>query len=157
MEKVAILIALLMSLAVFGCSQEETAAPQQGSAPAPAEKSEVAKQAEQAVDQVKETAAQVAEKTKAAANEVVEQGKAALASGESVYSQACVSCHKMGIAGAPKTGDKEAWKPLLDKGIDQLTHNANSGIGKMPAKGGRSSLADAEVRAAVEYMVEQSK
>ena len=78
-------------------------------------------------------------------------------SGQAVYSKACVSCHKMGLAGAPKTGDQEAWKPLIDQGMDSLVGNAIKGVGKMPAKGGNPSLSDAEVRAAVEYMVEQSR
>ncbi len=166
MEKLVILSVLLMSLALFGCSQEEAAAPTQGSAPAavPAEKSPAVPPAEKVAAQTKETAdqlmkegqEQVAQVGQQAAA-VVQQGKDALADGQAVYTKACISCHKLGIAGAPKTGDKAAWKSLVASGVDQMTTNAINGKGKMPAKGGNSSLSDAEVRAAVEYMAEQAK
>ena len=78
------------------------------------------------------------------------------AAGKAVYEKACAVCHKAGIAGAPKTGDKAAWVSLNAKGIDALTAVAISGKGAMPAKGGNASLSDDEVRAAVEYMVDES-
>lgn len=78
------------------------------------------------------------------------------ATGKAVYEKSCAVCHKAGIAGAPKTGDKAAWAALNAKGIDALTAVAISGKGAMPAKGGNPSLSDDEVRAAVEYMVEES-
>ena len=39
-------------------------------------------------------------------------------------------------------------------GLDSVVTNAINGIGMMPPKGGNASLSDAEVRAAVEYMME---
>jgi len=87
----------------------------------------------------------------------------AAASGLSVYQSSCIACHKIGVAGAPKLGDKSAWKPRIDQGLDVLVEHAVLGfkgpdgrIG-MPPKGGKASLSDDEVRAAVEYMVSQSK
>jgi cytochrome c5 len=76
--------------------------------------------------------------------------------GKAVYEKSCAVCHKAGIAGAPKTGDKAAWAPLNAKGVDELTAVAISGKGAMPAKGGNASLSDDEVRAAVQYMVDES-
>jgi len=77
--------------------------------------------------------------------------------GEEIYSQSCASCHDTGVAGAPKTGDAEAWNSRIAKGEDMLVQNAINGIGSMPPKGGNSSLSDDQVRAAVNYMVEQSR
>lgn len=77
--------------------------------------------------------------------------------GAEVYQSSCASCHAEGIAGAPKTGDKEFWGAKISAGPDLLVQNAINGIGAMPAKGGNPNLSDEEVRAAVEYMIEQSR
>ncbi|MGR8946535.1 MAG: c-type cytochrome [Gammaproteobacteria bacterium] len=77
--------------------------------------------------------------------------------GEATYGKICFSCHEAGIAGAPKTGDQEAWASRLEKGTEMLVSNAINGIqgdaGIMPARGGLSNLTDDEVRAAVMYML----
>jgi len=78
-------------------------------------------------------------------------------SGLEVYQQVCAVCHGAGIAGAPKTGDKAAWKPRIAQGVATLYTHAIGGIRMMPAKGGNPSLADAEVKAAVDYLVAQAK
>jgi cytochrome c5 len=78
-------------------------------------------------------------------------------SGAEVYQAHCAACHAEGVAGAPKTGDKEAWSGKIASGLDMLVKNAINGIGTMPAKGGNPNLSDEDVRAAVEYMVEQSR
>lgn len=79
--------------------------------------------------------------------------------GKTVYQQTCVACHGMGIAGAPKTGDKQAWTASLAKGLPTLyahaIHGFKSKNGVMPPKGGSSELSDAKVKAAVDYMVGQ--
>jgi len=86
---------------------------------------------------------------------------AAAPDGEQVYSKVCVSCHGSGIAGAPKVGDQETWKPLIAKGTQTLIKHAIEGFtgdkGVMPPKGGAPGLSDAEVEAAVRYMVIQSR
>jgi len=85
----------------------------------------------------------------------------AQASGEATYKAACFACHGTGAAGAPKTGDKPAWKDRIAAGNDILYKHAIEGYkgkaGFMPAKGGRADLSDADVKAAVDYMVAQSK
>ncbi len=78
-------------------------------------------------------------------------------SGEAVYNEVCVACHLSGVAGAPKTSDKVAWEPRISKGDDTLYQNAINGIGLMPAKGGGGFLSDDEIRAAVDYMVDNSQ
>jgi cytochrome c5 len=81
--------------------------------------------------------------------------------GEGIYKAACVACHGAGIAGAPKSGDKAAWAPRVAQGKPTLYERAIKGYqgkaGVMPAKGGNSALADADVQAAVDYMVALNK
>ncbi len=83
------------------------------------------------------------------------------ASGKSVYEASCKSCHSGGIggwfSGAPKTGDKEAWVPLIDKGLVALIASSVNGFGDMSPKGGCETCSDDDVAAAAKYMVEQSR
>ncbi len=88
---------------------------------------------------------------------LVAAAKTEPASGDKVYQASCAMCHAAGIAGAPKVGDKVAWKARIAQGPSTLHDNALKGIRMMPAKGGNTALADAEVKAAVDYMVAQSK
>jgi cytochrome c5 len=73
--------------------------------------------------------------------------------GKSVYDSACTVCHAAGVAGAPKSGDKAAWAPRLKTGMEALYATAIKGKGAMPPKGGNLSLSDADVKAAVDYLV----
>lgn len=84
-------------------------------------------------------------------------GKAAAPNGKAVYDANCQACHAAGVAGAPKLGDKAAWAPRLATGTAALQTGALKGKNAMPPKGGNASLADADVNAAVEYMVSQAK
>lgn len=81
--------------------------------------------------------------------------------GQQVYQAGCVACHGAGIAGAPKLDDKGQWAKRIAKGVDTLYASAVNGVqgsaGAMPAKGGNPALSDAEVKAAVDYMVARSK
>jgi cytochrome c5 len=77
--------------------------------------------------------------------------------GKTVYDQACVACHGQGVAGAPKFGDKSAWAPRIQTGMDALYTTSLKGKGAMPPKGGNTTLADADVKAAVDYMVAAAK
>lgn len=79
------------------------------------------------------------------------------AKGKAVYEANCVACHAAGVAGAPKAGDKAAWAPRLKGGMDALYANSIKGKNAMPPKGGNLSLADADVRAAVDYLVGLAK
>ncbi len=78
-------------------------------------------------------------------------------SGEAVYTAICQTCHAAGLAGAPKTGDKAAWAPRIASGSAALLKTALNGKGGMPARGGGADLTDAELKAAVEYIVSKSK
>lgn len=76
-------------------------------------------------------------------------------SGEEVYQASCNSCHGSGVAGAPVTGEADAWSSRVDKGMETLIDHAINGFNAMPAKGGCGGCSDEEIQAAVEYMVEQ--
>ena len=75
----------------------------------------------------------------------------------SEYTGKCAACHATGAAGAPKVGDKAAWKARIEAGQDALYNNAINGKGAMPAKGGHASLSDDDVKAIVDHMVSKSQ
>jgi cytochrome c5 len=81
----------------------------------------------------------------------------ASADGKKVYESTCITCHGTGVANAPKFGDKKAWAMHLMHGTEHLYQNALKGTGAMPPRGGNLTLSDAEVKAAVDYMVKAVK
>jgi cytochrome c5 len=81
------------------------------------------------------------------------QTVAVKADGKKVYETTCITCHGAGVANAPKFGDKKAWAMHLMHGVDHLYENALKGTGAMPPRGGNLTLSDAEVKAAVDYML----
>lgn len=76
--------------------------------------------------------------------------------GEALYKQTCQVCHAAGVAGAPKFGDKAAWAPRLQTGMEALYASAIKGKNAMPARGG-STASDADLHAAVDYMAAAAK
>lgn len=77
-------------------------------------------------------------------------------SGDQVVQERCQECHATGKNGAPKLGDMNDWKPRLKNGVDPLVKSAISGHNAMPARGGLANLSDAEMKAAVEFMVSRT-
>lgn len=77
---------------------------------------------------------------------------AAAADGKAVFEKSCKGCH---TGMPPKFGDKAAWAPLAKRGSKDLTASVMKGKGAMPPKGGAASEAD--VSAAVDYMIEAAK
>jgi cytochrome c5 len=74
--------------------------------------------------------------------------------GEETYNRFCFSCHAAGIADAPKFGDAAAWAPRIAKGEALLLRSTREGIAPgMPAMGLCLSCSDAELAAAIDYMV----
>jgi cytochrome c5 len=83
--------------------------------------------------------------------------KPGAADGKKTYDSVCTACHTAGVAGAPKLGDKAAWAPRIKQGMDALMQSVIKGKGAMPPKAGNAALSDAEIHAAVEFMVSQAK
>lgn len=85
------------------------------------------------------------------------QTPAELVTGERIFKQVCHACHGMGVAGAPKLGDRAQWEKRIGQGPEKLLRNAIQGFsgnhGTMPPRGGKPDLTDAEVKAAVDYML----
>lgn len=78
-------------------------------------------------------------------------------SGEEVFNASCNACHGTGIGGAPKNGDKAAWKDRLAQGTATLHTHAITGIRAMPPKGTCATCSDDEVKAAVDFMISHVK
>ena len=75
-------------------------------------------------------------------NEVKPQTVAAdpdLATGEKVYKGTCSICHKSGLGGAPRIGNKNDWEARLAQGKEVLYDHAIHGYrgkkGSMPSRG----------------------
>jgi cytochrome c5 len=130
----ALLVTFLVTLA---CSKKEETKTEEMKQTAPAE------QKSTAMEQAKE-------QTPAESTAAGDQGKA-------VYQNTCASCHETGVSGAPKIGDKTAWDSLIAKGKDQLVQSVINGKGAMPPKAGNPGLSEEEIRAAVDYMVDQAR
>ena len=86
---------------------------------------------------------------------------AAFADGKTVFDTTCKMCHATGLAGAPKLGDKADWGARSKQGINTLVQHAINGFkgakGFMPPKGGNPALSDADIKAAVQYMLDAAK
>jgi cytochrome c5 len=94
-------------------------------------------------------------------DEVLESKAEALAEqkleeGKKIYESNCAGCHDTGVSGAPKPGDKEAWRERLTPGVAAMVKKSIEGYegktGVMPPKGGNDTLTDDEVANAVNFM-----
>ncbi|MHB0982060.1 MAG: c-type cytochrome [Thiobacillus sp.] len=135
MKKMPFVLAVSLAVLLSACGKQENPAPEAPALAAP----EVA----------------------AAAPAPVEAPVAANDVGKKVYGNVCSMCHAVGAAGAPKPGDKADWAPRIAQGTDVLYKHALEGFtgakGMMPARGGSTTLSDDDVKAAVDFMVDQSK
>ena len=136
MKMTSLVLAVSLTVLLAACGKQESAAPEV-SAPA------------------------VPEAAAPATTPASEPAMAEPTQGKSVFNKTCAMCHAVGAAGAPKPGDQADWAPRIAQGVDVLYKHALEGFtgakGVMPARGGAATLADDEVKAAVDYMVEQSK
>ncbi|NDP47690.1 MAG: cytochrome c5 family protein [Sulfuriferula multivorans] len=141
MKMTSLVLAVSLTVLLAACGKQESAAPE-ASVPA------VPEAAAPAVPEV-------------AAPAATEPAMAEPTQGKSVFNKTCAMCHAVGAAGAPKPGDQADWAPRIAQGVDVLYKHALEGFtgakGVMPARGGAATLADDEVKAAVDYMVAQSK
>ena len=76
--------------------------------------------------------------------------------GKALYEKSCTVCHAAGVAGAPKSGNKEDWAPRIAKRMDALYKSSINGLNAMPPRGA-STATDDEIKAAVDYMVNAAR
>lgn len=159
MKKLPLAVAISAALLLAACGKEAPKAEAPAAAPAAAPVAEAPK-----VEAPAAEAPKAAEAAPAAAPAVAEAPKAAETAsidGKSVYNKTCSMCHAAGVAGAPKPGDKENWAPRIAQGTETLYKHSIEGYtgnsGMMPARGGNPKLTDDEMKAAVDFMVAQSK
>jgi len=69
------------------------------------------------------------------------------------YASSCGACHMAGAAGAPKSGDVEAWAARLKaKGMEGLVASVRNGLNAMPPGGLCNSCSDEDHVALISYM-----
>jgi cytochrome c5 len=76
--------------------------------------------------------------------------------GREIWLGTCYDCHANPLSEAPQAKRPEAWAGGVAKGREALYRSALNGFAgasEMPPRGGNPSLTDAEVRAAVDYML----
>ena len=104
-------------------------------------------------------AAQAAAAAAAAAKAASQVAYGGTTDGSVIYESLCGACHTGGVGGAP-TLDHGHWDARIAQGTDTLYTHAIEGFtgakGMMPARGGASSLSDDDVKAAVDFMADQS-
>lgn len=76
-------------------------------------------------------------------------------SGKEVVAAVCGACHSTGAAGAPKIGDKAAWAPRADQGMEAMMQSAINGKGAMPPRGG-GQVSDEELKKAIVHMLQET-
>jgi len=81
------------------------------------------------------------------------------ASGEDVYRTHCSLCHDSGSTQAPRVGQPSDWRQRVEKGRAALLRSALEGVRDtaMLPRAGFSDLGDADVAAAVDYMLSTLK
>ncbi len=82
--------------------------------------------------------------------------KLTMEDGKLLYEQNCSVCHASGFQGAPKPGDVEAWKPMVQAGFLETYINVLTGREGHPPRGACAACSDADLKAAVKYMMQQS-
>ena len=94
------------------------------------------------------------EKCKVAVAAAAVVKKAGPRSGEAVYAT-CAGCHSGALPNAPAKGDHAAWdtRKAAQGGVAGLVKSAIAGIGGMPPKGMCGDCSDAELKAAIEFMM----
>ena len=69
-----------------------------------------------------------------------------------LYGASCKQCHANPAAGAPLTGDVQAWALRLEKGMDTLLDHSINGFQGMPPLGLCMQCGEADFRALIEFM-----
>ena len=74
------------------------------------------------------------------------------------YQTTCFACHGTGQAHAPVVGDIIEWEIRLEKGLETLLQSTINGLnGMMPARGLCTDCSDDDLKAIVQYMIDESQ
>ena len=74
-----------------------------------------------------------------------------------IYEQACHACHALGVYGAPKKGDVQAWKKRIqDKTMPILVEHVQRGFKAMPPQGRCVACTPEEIEAVIKWMSQPS-
>lgn len=71
---------------------------------------------------------------------------------EETYQKTCSVCHAAAVGNAPKTGDADAWKPRLDKGMDVIVASVVNGLNSMPPQGMCVDCNEEDYAALIKFM-----
>lgn len=71
---------------------------------------------------------------------------------ETVFNQSCGICHDGQLRTAPQKGDKSAWAPRFDQGMDLLVERVISGYSVMPPRGLCMQCTPDDYKAVIEWM-----
>ena len=74
--------------------------------------------------------------------------------GEEIYNSACHTCHGIGLAGAPKFGDKVSWGERANEDLENLVETVTNGLNGMPQMGLCMDCSQEELASSVQYMLD---
>ena len=75
--------------------------------------------------------------------------------GKTIFESKCIICHKNGVAGAPRLGNKSDWAPRIKKKFSLLLKHVTMGYHAMPPKGACLECSILDLEKAIRYMLEQ--
>ncbi len=76
--------------------------------------------------------------------------------GKRIYEAKCSACHDGSYKEAPKLGDIPSWQKYVDAGFLKTYLNVITGKSGHPIHGACTTCTDAEIKAAVKYMMQES-
>ena len=81
--------------------------------------------------------------------------------GQQIFEENCARCHDSFFGGffggAPRIGKQKAWKDIIPEGKNSMLQNTIDGKGRMKKRGGCEDCSDDDLRAAIDYIIEQSQ
>ncbi len=79
--------------------------------------------------------------------------------GEKIFREFCATCHAktpLIDVHAPRINDKKAWDARRRMGMAALLAITANGVAAMPARGGCFECSDAQLRATIQYILDQT-